>query len=79
MLERKFNKLLLEWKTKPRKMALLVKGDRQVGKTFTIMQFAEKQYQNFVYINFDENPAYRIIFDGDLDMATLPRMAVLTA
>jgi predicted AAA+ superfamily ATPase len=79
MLERKVYKLLLEWKTKPRKMALLVKGARQVGKTFSIMQFARKQYKNIVHINFDENPAYRTIFDGDLDMDTLVKQISLRA
>jgi predicted AAA+ superfamily ATPase len=52
-------------------MTLVVKGARQVGKTFSIEQFARDQYLRYVYINFDENPAYRAIFDGDLDMDTL--------
>jgi predicted AAA+ superfamily ATPase len=71
MLQRKILSRLLDWKNNPRKMALLVKGARQVGKTFSIEQFAREQYPRYVYINFDENPAYRAIFDGDLDMDTL--------
>jgi len=77
MLQRKINDRLLEWKNKPRKMTLLVKGARQVGKTFSIMQFAREQYPQYVYINFDENPAYRAIFDGDLDMDTLVKQISL--
>lgn len=49
----------------------MVKGARQVGKTYSITQFCREQYPHFIYINFDENPAYKAIFDGDLDMATL--------
>ena len=52
-------------------MALMVKGARQVGKTFSIVQFAREQYSQYVCINFDENPAYKAIFEGDLDMDTL--------
>jgi predicted AAA+ superfamily ATPase len=71
LLQRKILDQLLDWKNNPRKMALLVKGARQVGKTFSSEQFAREQYPHYVYINFDENPAYRAIFDGDLDMDTL--------
>jgi len=71
MLKRKVNNQLLEWKRKPRKMALLVNGARQIGKTFSIAQFALEQYRHCVVINFDANPAYQAIFDGDLDMDTL--------
>ena len=70
-MQRKVHKQLIEWKNKPRKMTLLVKGARQIGKTFSIMQFAREQYPHHVYINFDEDPAYRAIFEGDLDINTL--------
>jgi len=83
MLRRKITNQLIEWKNKPNKTALLVKGARQIGKTFSIRQFAEEQYNptglnpNCVYINFDENPAYKAIFNGDLDMDTLIRQITL--
>ena len=53
------------------KKCLLVKGARQVGKTYIIDKFARENYKYYTYINFDENPAYRAIFDGDLDVETL--------
>jgi predicted AAA+ superfamily ATPase len=77
MLRRKANEMLLSWKNNPRKMALLVNGARQVGKTFSIRHFAQEQYINHIYINFDENPAYKAIFDGDLDMDTLIKQITL--
>ena len=52
-------------------MCLVVKGARQVGKTFIIDKFARENYENYVYINFDENPGYKVIFDGDLDVNNL--------
>jgi predicted AAA+ superfamily ATPase len=83
MLQRKVTNQLIEWKNKPKKTSLLVKGARQIGKTFSIRQFAEEQYNptglspNCVYINFDENPAYKAIFNGDLDMNTLMKQITL--
>ena len=77
MLKRKALDWLLEWKNKPKKMVLLVNGARQIGKTFSIMQFAREHYTNFVYINFYENPAYRVIFDGDLDADTIFKQITL--
>ena len=71
MLERKIMEDLKKWKKNKNKMCLLVKGARQVGKTFIIDKFAKENYKNYIYINFDENPAYKAIFDGDLDINNL--------
>ena len=71
MLERKIIKDLLEWKNKKRKMCLVVKGARQVGKTYIIDKFAKENYKHYIYINFDERPAYKAIFEGDLDIESL--------
>lgn len=46
-------------------------GARQVGKTYIIDKFARENYKYYTYLNFDENPAYKTIFDGDLDVETL--------
>lgn len=71
MLKRKIYQSLIEWKKQTEKMCLVVKGARQVGKTFIIDKFARENYENYVYINFDENPGYKVIFDGDLDANNL--------
>ena len=71
MLERKITKDLLEWKNKKDKMCLVVKGARQVGKTYIIDKFARENYEYYTYINFVENDNYTTIFDGDLDVDTL--------
>lgn len=71
MLERKIYKSLLEWKNQKEKMCLVVKGARQVGKTYIINKFAEENYENYIYMNFDENPGYKAIFDGELDVENL--------
>jgi len=71
MLRRKMTDILLEWKQSPNKKSLLVMGARQVGKTYTIDDFAKKNYKNYVNINFELSKEKKIIFEGDLDIDTL--------
>jgi predicted AAA+ superfamily ATPase len=73
VLRRKFSETLLEWKNTPKKNCLLVKGARQVGKTFIIDDFAKKNYGNYIYINFELSPGMKKAFDGDLDIDSLVR------
>ena len=67
MLKRKFYNTLLEWKKSHRKEGLLVKGARQIGKTFIIDRFARDNYTSYLYINFIDNPKYREIFSDSIE------------
>jgi predicted AAA+ superfamily ATPase len=71
MLKRKIYDDLIRWKAQENKLCLLVKGARQVGKTFIIEQFAHENYKYFTEINFDKSDSNKAIFDGDLDVETL--------
>lgn len=71
MLKRKITEKLLEWKTKNRNSVLLLKGARQVGKTFILNDFAKKHYKEYIYINFELSKDYKMIFDGNLDYDSL--------
>ncbi len=71
MLERKIYQDLIKWKNNPNKMCLIIKGARQVGKTYIIDKFAKENYENYIYINFDENENYKKIFDDSLDVDTI--------
>ncbi len=66
MLKRKFYDVLLQWKQNKGKECLLVKGARQIGKTFIIDYFGRENYRSYIYINFIEKPAYKDIFEGEL-------------
>ena len=66
MLKRKIYKKLLEWKNDNNHKPLLVKGARQIGKTFIISEFGKNEYENFIHIDFIKNPEYKLIFDGNL-------------
>lgn len=64
MLKRKIETILLDWKNEPNHKPLVIKGCRQCGKTFSVMQFAQDTYKHVVYINFMLNPEYAIAFEG---------------
>lgn len=66
MLKRKFYDYLINWKNTKDKECLLVKGARQIGKTYIINKFGKENYTSYVYINFIENPQYKEIFEGAL-------------
>ena len=68
MLWRKIYNELLKWKETEGHNPLIIKGCRQCGKTFAVRQFAAEQYDNVVYINFFENPSYKDIFSGSLNV-----------
>ena len=61
-LRRKIDEYLAEWKKNPNHLPLIVKGARQIGKTFSIENFA-KNYKSFVEINFVTSPEYKTIFE----------------
>jgi len=73
MLRRKMTNQLLDWKNDADKTCLLIKGARQVGKTFIIDDFAKRYYKNYIYINFELTPEKKNIFDGDLDVDSIVR------
>jgi len=45
---------LLEWKTRTNRKPLIIRGARQVGKTFLVKQFASSKYKNLIYVNLDD-------------------------
>lgn len=62
-MERFLLKKLLAWKTSPYRKPLIVKGVRQVGKTWILKEFGRLYYDNVAYFNFDENEEYKQFFD----------------
>lgn len=66
MLKRKITDQLKDWKDHHSKSALLVRGARQVGKTFIIRDFGKKYYSSVVELNFEKEKELRGIFEGSL-------------
>ena len=65
MLKRKMYEQLLRWKSNKGKECLLIKGARQVGKTYLVREFAKSEYESFVEINFHMQSSLKVIFEGD--------------
>ena len=74
MLKRKVEQKLIEWKNTINHKPLIVKGCRQCGKTFSVIDFAKKNYKNVVYLNFFENPDYISAFNGSLEVNNIIMM-----
>ena len=66
MLKRKLYASLIEWKNTKETECLLIKGARQVGKTYLIRQFGVNEYESFIEINFHMQPDLKVIFEGEL-------------
>ena len=62
-LKRKIDDYLIKWKNNPDRLPLIVKGPRQVGKIESISHFAKAYYENVIYINFYEEPKYKMIIE----------------
>jgi uncharacterized protein len=61
-----YNKLL-EWKSSPERKPLLVKGARQVGKTYILKEFGTREYSYVAYLNFEEEPLLDDFFKHSLN------------
>lgn len=59
------------WKAKKRRKPLIIRGARQVGKTWLMKEFGAAEYENVVYINFDNNERMKNLFEGSLDVGRL--------
>ena len=67
MLRRKAYAEILQWKNNHTKKCLMIKGARQVGKTYLVREFGKNEYESFIEINFIKNPNLKDIFSGDID------------
>lgn len=61
-MKRDIEKHLIRWKQYERRMPLLLRGARQVGKTHVITKFAKENFENYVTLNFEEHPEYKDCF-----------------
>ena len=59
---------LKKWKNKKTRKPLLLTGVRQCGKTYIVKKFAEENYNDYVYVNFESDDSISGIFDYDFDV-----------
>lgn len=67
-MERLVMKKLLDWKNSKYRKPLILKGVRQVGKTWLLKEFANHYYKNLAYFNFEEHPEYKQFFESTKDV-----------
>ena len=65
-MERKIDRVLEDWFKKENHRALVLRGPRQVGKTYAIRKLGAERYDSVIEINFEDRPEYRTIFEDDL-------------
>jgi predicted AAA+ superfamily ATPase len=66
-MERSALQELIAWKNKSRRKPMIIRGARQVGKTWLMKQFAQTQFENYIYISFDDNRQIAEVFGPDLN------------
>lgn len=59
-------KYLEEWKESPHRKPLILQGARQVGKTYSVLEFGRNHYENVAYFNFESNPKLANTFEENI-------------
>ena len=67
-MEREALEQLIAWKERENRKPLIVRGARQVGKTWLMLEFAQKAFANYVYINFEEDELLQHLFENDFNI-----------
>ena len=67
MYREKINELR-NWKESKNRKPLIIRGARQVGKTWLMKEFGKKYYEKCAYINFDDNTRMTKLFEEDFDL-----------
>ncbi|MGN0409885.1 MAG: ATP-binding protein [Candidatus Fimousia sp.] len=57
---------LKEWKDKKGRKPLIIRGARQVGKTWLMKEFGNTCFEKVAYVNFDSNTRMKQVFDGEI-------------
>ena len=62
---------LKQWKEKRNRKPLIIRGARQVGKTWLMKEFGRTCFKKMAYVNFDSNTRMRQVFEGDINIERL--------
>lgn len=67
-MERNEMNYLKSWKKSTKRKPLIIRGARQVGKTWLMKEFGSREYQKCAYVNFESNAALRTLFSDNFDI-----------
>ena len=78
-MERFILEKMLKWKNSKYRKPLILKGVRQVGKTWVLKEFGRRDYENTAYFNFDENEEYKQFFETTKDVTRIVQNLILAS
>ncbi|NOR44656.1 MAG: AAA family ATPase [Candidatus Delongbacteria bacterium] len=78
MIQRKIYKTLLEWKLENNRRPILLRGARQIGKTYIVDFFGKNEFKNIISLNFERNPEYINIFDSVIPDEIIEKIMLFT-
>lgn len=64
---------LIDWKNRAHRKPMIIRGARQVGKTWLMKEFGRCEFEKTAYINFDKNDRMKLLFEGDFDIKRILR------
>lgn len=67
-MKRTAMKHLISWKEKSARKPLLIRGARQVGKTWLMQEFGKNEYEQTVYVNFERTKMFQALFKEDFNI-----------
>ena len=70
-MKRHITQALLQWKNSSNRKPLILRGARQVGKTYSLLDFGKTSFPHHHYINFEQDERVRTLFEKDLDPARI--------
>lgn len=76
-MERNIEKYLVDWKKNPDRKPLILRGARQVGKTYSIDKFAKENYRYYLKINIEQDSILKNIFDSKQPSRIIDELTVL--
>src|ERR1700722_40752 len=78
-MKRDIEKELLAWKISPIKAPLLLRGARQVGKSWVVEKFGREQFENLIVLNFEQRPEVSVCFETLLPEKILSAIELFTS
>jgi len=70
-MDRNLLQQLADWKVQKNRKPLVLRGARQTGKTWLMRKFGEQMFAETIYINFENEPRFKTLFEQDYDVTRI--------
>jgi len=72
-MDREIDSKLLDWKTQSYRKPLIIRGARQVGKTYSVSTLGNTCFESFIKLDFERNRSIHKIFNQDLSVQQIKK------